>query len=48
MPLIPDKAAFQNSLSGLALVTYQIPGKDKRAEHWVRPAWRHLKSRCSK
>jgi len=23
MPLIPDKAAFQNSLSGLALVTYQ-------------------------
>ena len=23
MPLIPDQAAFQNSLSGLALVTYQ-------------------------
>jgi len=23
MPLIPDKAAFQNSLSGLGLVTYQ-------------------------
>jgi CRP-like cAMP-binding protein len=26
MPLIPDKAAFQNSLSGLPLVTYQ-PGE---------------------
>jgi len=25
MPLIPDKAAFQNSLAGLPLVTYQ-PG----------------------
>jgi hypothetical protein len=26
MPLVPDKAAFQNSLAGLPLVTYQ-PGE---------------------
>jgi len=26
MPVVPDKAAFQNSLAGLPLVTYQ-PGE---------------------